>query len=104
MKDTQILHPQNLPDSMFLTFLETAIKNAAEPILTKLFEDSHRSQLNRELGEEPIDIDEAARIIKKSKNTVYSYCSKGTIVFHKSGNKTLFYRSELLIWLKSKNY
>jgi excisionase family DNA binding protein len=47
------------------------------------------------MGEEPIDIDEAALLIKKKKNTVYKYCSQNTIVFHKSGNKTLFYRSEL---------
>lgn len=102
MKETQIQQAQNFPDSIFLTFLETAIKNAAEPILIRLFKDSHLNQMNHEMGEEPIDVEEAARIIKKSKNTVYSYCSKGTIVFHKSGQKTLFYRSELLEWLKTK--
>ncbi len=102
MKNTELQQSQTLPDNIFLTFLETAIKNAAEPILTKLFEDSHRNQMNREMGEEPIDIDEAALLIKKKKNTVYKYCSQNTIIFHKSGNKTLFYRSELLEWLKSK--
>jgi hypothetical protein len=39
MKNTELQKPQALPENIFLTFLETAIKNAAEPILTKLFED-----------------------------------------------------------------
>lgn len=102
MKNQELQQTNALPDNVFLSFLETAIKNAAEPILTKLFQDSHKHQLKLEMGEEPIDIDEAALLIKKKKNTVYKYCSQNAIVFHKSGNKTLFYRSELLEWLKKK--
>ena len=50
--------------------------------------------------EEPLDVNEAAKLVKKKAATIYTYCSMGLIPFHKSGGRNIFYRSELLIWLK----
>lgn len=47
----------------------------------------------------PIEIDEASRIIHKSKSTIYSLVRKKTIPCYKVGKKLYFYEDELLNWI-----
>lgn len=48
----------------------------------------------------PIDIDEAAEILKLAKPTVYTKVSKREIPCIKHGKRLLFYRSELLSYIQ----
>ena len=81
--------------------IEKSLNKAIEPSIEKIVDKIIERRMNVSMGEEPIDIDEAAKLVKKSKNTVYSYCSRGLIPFHKTGFRNIFYRSELLRWLKT---
>ncbi|SDE48905.1 DNA binding domain-containing protein, excisionase family [Riemerella columbipharyngis] len=47
----------------------------------------------------PISIDEACKIIKKAKPTVYTLVRKRQIPHYKNGKKLYFYEEELLEWI-----
>jgi excisionase family DNA binding protein len=53
-----------------------------------------------------IDIDEACKIVKKAKQTIYQYCSRKKIPHYKMYGKNYFKKSELLKWIENgyKNY
>lgn len=51
--------------------------------------------------ENPIDIKECAKLIKVSIPTLYGYTSRNEIPFSKNGKRLLFFRSDILEWLKS---
>lgn len=87
-------------DFLIQRSVEKALMNVTEPLLESIVE----KVLSRKLEEskdEPLDIEQAAKLIHKKKQTVYSYCSKGEIPFHKSGGNNIFFRSELVEWLKN---
>ncbi|MCA0363101.1 MAG: helix-turn-helix domain-containing protein [Bacteroidetes bacterium] len=51
-------------------------------------------------GNDPfMDIFEAAKFLKKSKQTLYQYCSTSKIPHYKRGGKNYFKKSELEAWL-----
>ncbi len=51
--------------------------------------------------EEPLDIDQAARLLGLKKGTIYNMVSRKTIPYHKVGRRVLFLRSELKPWFQS---
>ena len=59
------------------------------------------------LLEDPLTIESACEILKKSKSDVYALISTNApdpIPHHRKGRKTIyFFRSELILWVKSKN-
>ena len=68
----------------------------------------HLNQLaviaNKEAANEmPIDIAEASSIIKRRVGTIYNLCYRGKIPYNKQRGKILFFKSELLKWLKQKH-
>lgn len=82
---------ENLPNEIRL--LRDEVSQLSQFLRTK---DSTSKEL-----ENPIEIQDAAKLIRVSVPTVYAYTSSNKIPFHKSGKKVLFFRSELLDWLKS---
>lgn len=48
-----------------------------------------------------IEIDDASRIIKKAKSTIYTLVRKGLLLYYKKGKKLYFYEDELLAWVEN---
>ena len=48
-----------------------------------------------------VDIDEAYKITRKAKPTIYTLARKGIIPAYKRGKKLYFYKDELLQWIES---
>ena len=48
----------------------------------------------------PVDMDRAAEIIGKSKNTLYRYTSQGLIPCYKRGRNIYFFEDELHDWIR----
>ena len=48
-----------------------------------------------------IEIDEACKITRKAKPTIYTLARKGLIPAYKKGKKLYFYEDELLQWIES---
>ena len=49
-----------------------------------------------------VEIDEACKITRKAKPTIYTLARKGIIPAYKRGKKLYFYEDELLKWLTAK--
>lgn len=47
-----------------------------------------------------VDIEDACRITKKAKPTIYTLARKGLIPSYKRGKKLYFYEDELLAWIE----
>ena len=47
-----------------------------------------------------VEIDDACRITKKAKPTIYALARKGLIPSYKRGKKLYFYEDELLTWIE----
>jgi predicted DNA-binding transcriptional regulator AlpA len=94
----------NTFDFLIQSLVEKALLNVSEPLIEGVVEKVISRKLNN-AHEDPLDIDQAALFLKKAKQTIYGYCSKKTIPHHYSGSaKLIFFKSELLEWLKSKRY
>ena len=48
-----------------------------------------------------VEIDEACKITRKAKPTIYTLARKGLIPAYKRGKKIYFYEDELLQWIES---
>ena len=48
-----------------------------------------------------VDVDEACKITRKAKPTIYTLARKGLIPAYKRGKKLYFYEDELLQWIES---
>jgi hypothetical protein len=101
LKETQSL--QKIETNFtFQEALENLLAKATEPIIEKYFERVLNQTASSQNSDDPLDIDQAAKLIKRSKQTVYYYCCKNLIPFHKSESRLIFFKDELLNWLKSK--
>ena len=87
-------------DFLIQQAVEKALMNVSEPLLESVVDRIIARKMN-ENKDEPLTIEQAAELIHKKKQTIYGYCSNGKIPFHKSGNHTVFFRSELIEWLKT---
>lgn len=65
--------------------------------LRKLVEEKHKSTTTKRT---PIGIDEACKIIKKAKPTVYTLVRKRLLPCYKNGKKLYFYEDELFDWIE----
>ena len=52
--------------------------------------------------EEPLNIDQAARLLGLKKGTVYNMVSRREIAHYKLGNRVFFKKSDLKEWFESK--
>ena len=48
-----------------------------------------------------VGIEEACRIVKKAKPTVYALVRKGLLPAYKKGKQLYFYEDELLVWIEN---
>ncbi len=87
-------------DFLIQQAVEKALLNVSEPLLESVV-DRIITRKMHENKDEPLTVEQAAELIHKKKQTIYSYCSQGKIPFHKSGNRSVFFRSELVEWLKT---
>lgn len=87
-------------DFLIQQAVEKALLNVSEPLLEGVVDRIIARKMN-ESKDEPLTIEQAAKLVHKKKQTIYSYCSLGKIPFHKSGNHNIFFRSELVEWLKT---
>lgn len=95
--DTEKITFENLPD--VVTQILAEIRDLKQTILT----------INKPIKTErtPIGIEEAERITKKSKHTIYKLVSKKKIPCYKAGKKLYFFEDELINWIqngKSETY
>ena len=99
-KSTSDLPVEGSFDYFIQQAVEKALMNVSEPLLESVV-DRIIARKMTENKDEPLTIDQAAALIHKKKQTIYSYCSSGKIPFHKNGNHNIFFRSELVEWLKA---
>ncbi len=100
-KNTSALPVEGSFDYFIQQAVEKALMNVSEPLLESVVDRIITRKMS-ENKDEPLTIEQAAELIHKKKQTVYSYCSLGKIPFHKNGNHNIFFRSELVEWLKAK--
>lgn len=53
------------------------------------------------LPNNPMNIQEVAKLTGLSVPTIYGYCQRKEIPFSKKGNRNYFFRSEIIEWIKS---
>ena len=51
-------------------------------------------------SDNPLNIKEAANLIGKTVPTLYGYCQRNEMPYSKNGNRLIFWKSELIEWLK----
>ncbi|MGZ0017669.1 helix-turn-helix domain-containing protein [Yeosuana sp. AK3] len=51
--------------------------------------------------ESPLGIKDVSNLIGKTVPTIYSYCQRNEIPYSKNGNRLIFWKSEIILWLKS---
>jgi len=61
-----------------------------------------QNQLIQTSDDDDIDIDQASKLLKKSKSTIYRYTCNNTVPYYKIGNSLRFRKSELLKWIKDQ--
>ena len=87
-----LLTLENLPNAV-----AEIIKGQSEIIallLNKAEPESHT--------ESPIEdgIKGVAKLIGKTVPTLYGYCQRNEIPYHKNGNRLIFFKSEIINWIK----
>jgi len=50
--------------------------------------------------ENPLGIKEVSTLIGKTVPTLYGYCQRNEMPYHKNGNRLIFFKSEIIKWLK----
>ncbi|WP_067146239.1 helix-turn-helix domain-containing protein [Pseudotamlana agarivorans] len=83
----------------FFMLSEDEIENLVERISSKL-RDQYDSQ-NSFQEDVLLTIDEAAKLIKLSKATIYGLVHKKEIPYSKKGKRLYFQKSQLFDWIKS---
>jgi len=51
--------------------------------------------------ETPLSIKDVSKLIGKTVPTIYGYCQRNEIPYSKNGNRLIFWKSEIIQWLKS---
>ncbi|AOW11357.1 helix-turn-helix domain-containing protein [Flavobacterium gilvum] len=52
-------------------------------------------------ADDPKNINEISKLTGFKKNTLYDYCKRNEIPYHKKGNKLFFFKSEILDWIRT---
>ena len=50
--------------------------------------------------ENPLGIKDVSKLIGKTVPTIYGYCQRNEIPYSKNGNRLIFWKSEIIQWLK----
>lgn len=49
----------------------------------------------------PLSIDEVAKLTGYTKPTIYGYCQNNAIPYHKKNGRLFFFKSEIIDWIKT---
>ncbi len=86
---------------LFKALIQEAVADAIEQNQLKQVPEGSKT---KRLLDDTLDADEAAKLLRIAKQTLYTLTSKRKIPFYKNGKKILFYRKELEAWVaKSKH-
>lgn len=55
---------------------------------------------NKPESENPLGIKEVSALIGKTLPTLYGYCQRNEMPYHKNGNRLIFFKSEIIEWIK----
>lgn len=63
---------------------------------------NHKTKSEKLLSDvdNPLDIKKAAKLIGKTVPTLYGYCQRNEMPYIKNGNRLIFFKSEIIAWLK----
>jgi excisionase family DNA binding protein len=76
--------------------LEALIENSVERAIKTL----NQNQSLQSQADNPLSIKEASKLIGKTVPTLYGYCQRNEMPYHKNGNRLIFFKSELVEWIK----
>jgi excisionase family DNA binding protein len=80
--------------------LPQAVEHLLEIVAVQVEE--KQNQLMQTSDDDDMDIDQASKLLKKSKSTIYRYTCNNTIPYYKIGKSLRFRKSELLEWIKDQ--
>lgn len=80
--------------------LPQAIEHLLEIVVVQAEE--KQNQPVQTSDDDDMDIDQASKLLKKSKSTIYRYTCNNTIPHYKIGKSLRFRKSELLEWIKGQ--
>lgn len=49
----------------------------------------------------PLNIEEVAKLTGYTTPTLYGYCRRNEIPYHKKGNRNYFFKTEIISWIKT---
>ncbi|WP_394749322.1 helix-turn-helix domain-containing protein [Spongiimicrobium salis] len=81
---------EQLPSA--IVFLTQQVKELKELLLQK--------EPQQYVENKPISIKEASALTGLSVQTLYGYCHRSEIPYHKKGNRLYFFKTELIDWIK----
>jgi predicted DNA-binding transcriptional regulator AlpA len=55
---------------------------------------------NQPSADDPKTIDEIVELTGYTKPTIYGYCQKNKIPYHKKNGRLFFFKSEIIVWIK----
>jgi predicted DNA-binding transcriptional regulator AlpA len=85
-----VLNFENLPNAV-----AQLIKGQSELKALLLNKLEHQPQT-----ENPLGIEDVSKLIGKTVPTIYGYCQRNEIPYYKNGNRLIFWKSEIIQWLK----
>jgi len=80
------------------SFSESELDQFAESVARKLMQliPGLDSSINKKQDEPPIKMRDICRLLHISDTTARSWMSKGTLPFHRKGNRVFFFKTEVL--------
>lgn len=79
--------------------IDDFVSDVANEVVKKIYSQNTVNP-QKENQDNPINIQEVAKITGLSVPTLYGYCQKNKIPFNKKGNRSYFFRNEIIEWLK----
>lgn len=80
-----------------------SVESLTEKIALKtveILEQKHNQKIIEPEADNPLGIKEASKLIGKTVPTLYGYCQRNEMPYHKNGNRLIFFKSELIDWIK----
>ena len=78
--------------------LDKRLSNIENLLLDIKHEPQHKSQPE---PDNPLNIKEVVKLTGYTKPTLYGYCQRNEIPYHKKGNRLYFFKSEIIDWIKT---
>ncbi|WP_027125289.1 helix-turn-helix domain-containing protein [Gelidibacter mesophilus] len=80
--------------------IESRLRNI-EDLILDLKDSSRLPTLVISEDEDPKDINQIAKLTGYKPKTIYEFCRKKTIPYHKKNGRSFFFKSEIIEWIQS---